>query len=205
MNAIRAKVKSRRGASITFALLLFLVCAVASSVIIVAASAAGGRISKVRESDRRYYAVTSAAELLNAKFTKGTPAVTVVENRTGSTPAYSAGASGDPLLAKASEWIVEAIEKKTDLEGKALTLTAGGKDSLACSIEAAARSNGLLTFTIGNGRGNNVYKLELTMASVIKKTSVAASADGSVPAHKEYTVTWKLNSISKGQTASSGS
>lgn len=64
MQAIKRKLRSRRGASITFALLLFLVCAVLSSVIIVAASTASGRMSNLAETDRRYYAVTSAAELM---------------------------------------------------------------------------------------------------------------------------------------------
>ena len=58
------KLKSKRGASITFALLLFLVCAVVSSVVIVAGTAAAGRMSQLAQMDQRYYAVTSAAELL---------------------------------------------------------------------------------------------------------------------------------------------
>ena len=64
MKAIRNKLISRRGASITFALLLFLVCAVLSSVIIAASTAAAGRMSRAAEMDQRYYAVTSAAEFL---------------------------------------------------------------------------------------------------------------------------------------------
>ena len=57
MRAIQKKIRS-------FALLLFLVCAVLSSVVIVAATSASGRISKLAETDQRYYAVTSAAELI---------------------------------------------------------------------------------------------------------------------------------------------
>ena len=64
MNRIRKKLASDRGASITFALLLFLVCAVLSSVIIVAATAASGRMSRLSEMDKRYYSVTSAAALI---------------------------------------------------------------------------------------------------------------------------------------------
>ena len=64
MNAMKNKIKSRRGASITFALLLFLVCSVLSGIIIVAATTASGRMDQIAESDQRYYAVTSAAELL---------------------------------------------------------------------------------------------------------------------------------------------
>lgn len=58
------KLKSRTGASITVALLLFLVCAAVGSVVLTAGTAASGRISRLAESDQRYYSVTSAAELL---------------------------------------------------------------------------------------------------------------------------------------------
>ena len=76
---IKDKLRSQTGASITFALLLFLVCAVLSSVIIVAATAASGRMSKIAETDQRYYAVTSAAELLKNLFKEPHDTVSVVE------------------------------------------------------------------------------------------------------------------------------
>ena len=66
MNEIRIKLRSEKGASISFALLLFLVCAVTGSVILAAATAAAGRLSRLVESDQRYYSVTSSAEMLKA-------------------------------------------------------------------------------------------------------------------------------------------
>lgn len=57
------KLRSSKGASLTFALLAFLVCAVISAVLLASASAASGRVSKLAETDQRYYAVTSAAQL----------------------------------------------------------------------------------------------------------------------------------------------
>ena len=57
------KLRSRKGASITFALLAFLVCAVISAVLLASASASAGRLSGLVKSDQRYYAVTSAAQL----------------------------------------------------------------------------------------------------------------------------------------------
>ena len=85
MQALRQKACSQRGASITFALLLFLVCAIISSIVIVAATAVGGRASRMAEMDQRYYAVNSAAELLRdvleaptVTITTGTTAVSTV-------------------------------------------------------------------------------------------------------------------------------
>ena len=60
---LQAKLRSGRGASITFALLLFLVCAVIGSVVLAAGTAASGRVSQLAQADGRYYAVTSAAQL----------------------------------------------------------------------------------------------------------------------------------------------
>ena len=57
------KLRSSKGASLTFALLAFLICAAVSAVLLAAGMAASGRLSKLTESDRRYYAVTSAAQL----------------------------------------------------------------------------------------------------------------------------------------------
>lgn len=64
MQMIRKKIKSRRGASLTFALLLFLVCAVIGSVVLTAGTVAAGRMSQVAEMDQRYYSVNSAARTL---------------------------------------------------------------------------------------------------------------------------------------------
>ena len=63
-NSVKNKLKSNRGASLTFALLLFMVCAVIGSVVLASATAAGGRTSGSYDYDQRYFAVTSAAELL---------------------------------------------------------------------------------------------------------------------------------------------
>lgn len=64
MQTLRNKLQSRSGASITFALLMFLVCAVVGSVVLAAGTAASGRLSQLAEMDQRYYAVTSASDLM---------------------------------------------------------------------------------------------------------------------------------------------
>ncbi len=64
MNSIMKKLTSQSGASITYALLLFLVCSMVSAVVLTAGTAAAGRISGSVSSDQRYYSVTSAAQFL---------------------------------------------------------------------------------------------------------------------------------------------
>ena len=63
-NRILAKLRSQRGATILFALLFFIVCAVIGSIVLTAGAAAAGRLADLKEMDRRYYAVTSAAKVL---------------------------------------------------------------------------------------------------------------------------------------------
>ena len=64
LDRLTKKLKQSRGSSLSFALLLFLVCAVIGSVVLTSASAAVGRVSENYDYDQRYFAVTSAAELL---------------------------------------------------------------------------------------------------------------------------------------------
>lgn len=58
------KLKSERGASLSLALLLFMVCAVIGSIVLVAATTAAGRLSDMQQADQRYFSVQSAAHLL---------------------------------------------------------------------------------------------------------------------------------------------
>lgn len=110
MNSIRRKLRSQKGASITFALLLFLVCAVLSGVIIVAASTASGRMDQIAESDQRYYAVTSAAELLKDVLDGKTVTVKTVETSTEIVPHnYTLGTPVTPTVTKETiMWYDEA-------------------------------------------------------------------------------------------------
>ena len=62
------RLRSEKGASISYALLLFLVCAAIGAVVLVAATSASGRLAGMAEADQRYYSAVSAAELLKDAF-----------------------------------------------------------------------------------------------------------------------------------------
>lgn len=185
MRQLRAKIKSRTGASIVMALLLFMVCAMVCTVVVVAASTAGGRMSQLRKSDRRYYAVTSAAELLSDVFAKA-PMVTVTET-TGEGGAVTRTASGttDALLTDAAIQIVTAMAAGDQTQN--LSLTAGGISTLECSIVETAKQNGLMVLTISN----DGFSLDLVLSSNIRKLA----ADPARPGETVTEVTWKMNSI----------
>lgn len=89
MQMIRKKLQSRRGASITYALLLFLVCAVIGSVVLTAGTVAAGRMSQVAEMDQRYYSVNSAARLIIDVLTDEDSTVRVVKTDEGTEAKYT--------------------------------------------------------------------------------------------------------------------
>ncbi len=144
MQTIRNKIRSRRGASLTFALLLFLVCAVVGSVVLVAGTAASGRMSQIAEMDQRYYSVNSAARLLID--TIDGKEITIVETRPAAgTPSYKYGdgtpfdmdAPFDSVAKEAAAFYVY----NSDINGRAgdnalaLDLTVPDKNTLTVSMK----------------------------------------------------------------------
>lgn len=188
MNAVRSKLKSRRGASITYALLIFLICAVASSIVIVAGSAASGRMANVPQSDQRYYAVTSAAELLKGEIDGKTVVITKkVTKGAGKGGAdvvdYSADAPED-VLTDATLRLVKGETAQTTY-----TLTATDYDALQCDIVQTVES-GLLTYAITN----NGYTLKMRFASNLKESTREI---GTGVTQTTSTVQWKFHSMQK--------
>ena len=196
MNRIRNKLQSRRGASITFALLLFLVCAVISSVVIVAASTAGGRLSTVREMDQRYYAATAAADVLRQTL-DGKTAIVSYQTSGGTTMATT---TAEGILSEASKLVVtggsQALTAISPIENTVDNV------KYTCTITGTV-NNGLLTFDIAAGGGkfnkNGIYTLQLVFTSTVMKTEEASTTEGSLPTGSsgKAKVTWKTGSIRK--------
>ena len=125
MQAIRRKLRSQRGASITFALLIFLVCAVVGSVVLaagtvtsgrLAGSAESGKVGTMVEMERRYHAVNSAAELLKKELTSGKTTATITkttETTTKTTSHYDVDANGNVFLSSTDTPVVNSTETYT--------------------------------------------------------------------------------------------
>ncbi|MBR3240347.1 MAG: hypothetical protein IKF99_18145 [Oscillospiraceae bacterium] len=225
MKAIKNKLQSKRGASITFALLLFLVCSVVSIVVVVAGSAAAGRMSQRAETDQRYYAVTSAVELLCDDFKGKTVTVEYVKEVSATTVADSVisvtggnDADNTPLtianfaiLEDASKKLVSKIANgtgNTGTEDKTLTLSATGPDksSLDCTIKEYVKSDGRVIFevsnTVGTGKTKPVYTLQVVFEANISASSSQYTQGGKTMEKTVTTLVWSLNSIKKGTVLS---
>lgn len=212
---IMNKLRSRTGASISFALLLFLVCAVLCSVILTAATAASGRMSNLAETDQRYYAVTSAAELLKDLFNKKT--VKIEKITTGKREEkYKDGSAsqstdyGDDYKLKLnsvevekgspsfSSIVTDAAYKYLNgvksgdfsLQSSASLKNAlgfsGNTDSLAVDIKEVIDSNGNITLTVGDK-----YKIELVFSASVTgpmTTEAAGTSSTTIISDTEYII-----------------
>ena len=200
MRSAIQKLKSQTGASITFALLLFLVCAVISSVVIVAATTAAGRMSQLPEMDRRYYAVISATRLLQSEidgkkvsveYSKADKEATA---KTIEKDAVIINIEEDPpvILIDASERLVEMIKNDVDdATTREWDVTVNESeiiDYLSCTIHEVINPNGLLAFAINSGG----YQLEMTFSSNIRQFASDSNAPTALT-----TVEWRFLGLHK--------
>lgn len=102
-NVLR-KLGSEEGASLTYAILLFLVCAVIGSIVLTAGTIASGRLAEKAEMDQRYYHVVSTAEFL--KDTLENQKVVIIREKKGSDFSIRVDGYDDPLTSD-SEGMVD--------------------------------------------------------------------------------------------------
>ncbi len=220
MSILKKKVASRRGASITFALLLFLVCAVVSSVVIVASTAAAGRMSRMAEMDQRYYAVTSAAELL-CEDIAGKTATVVVTTTTqvaeGATPTVSVPtiptdeSSGSALADDAAVQLITLRGQTGELASTSVVKTYNlatreTDDPLKCTVKETINKDGTLVLNIKNqgAADKGIYELAVTFYAEVTasetETTTPAETEGA-PDNNIKTatsvVTWKLYRVKR--------
>lgn len=200
LQKLKQKLMSQTGASITFALLLFLVCAVVGSVVLTAGTAAAGRLSELAESDQRYYSVTSAAQLLRTMVEGET--VTIVKTEK-SADASADSSSDDPARDTAYPIYTingEAINASVKLDSlpkdaaysyvigdgaskpRTITLNVDGYDSLSTTIEETLAEDGTLTFRIlsQKDRNGSQYALSAVYTADIKKNTGSNAYTGEV-------------------------
>lgn len=197
MYKLKQKLKSQTGASITFALLLFLVCAVVGSVVLTAGTAAAGRMSELAKMDQRYYSVTSAVQLLQDIISDQT--IEVTEDGTAS--------FRDEELPQ-PEFLLEAakalVEKKSISKELSISLNLsndGNGNSTSVTIpdvllKETMDTDGNLVFDVCSSQANEpVYIIRMTFTP--DKTELI---DKNFEKDTETTTTiirWKLNLLEK--------
>ena len=179
LHKLKQKLKSQTGASITFALLLFLVCAVVGSAVLVAGTAAAGRMSKVAEMDQRYYAVNSAARLLNDLMERDEIRYQLKEAESVKPIAGGGQPAGDPTgdsddSGEEYKWFIKKKDGWTQVSEGHQTLTLFlAKQAL--SMPKNTTDN--ITFNIIPGSTVEGAKLNVTAKGTITKGNTENSAD----------------------------
>ena len=168
---LRTKLKDNTGASITYALLLFLVCAVVSTIVLAAATAASGRMSKTVESDKRYYAVTSATELLKDYFNDVKVVMQTKQVGESATPSV---VSGYPRIFKNGSEILPSSSEIGNyyIHASAIRLFAGNSGSgdtfpkdLNVKIGSDKNANVKINFVYNNTSGEESGRLIYAVSS----------------------------------------
>lgn len=199
---ISAKLKAQTGASITYALLLFLVCAVVSSVVLAAGTAAAGRMSKAVETDQRYYAVTSAARVLKEQLDGKTNTIELDEldgekhYRSGLPETYGITDYASAVV------IGQASQSPIDLD-----FSVAGDSDLIIVKETVDRSKGKLYLDVSNkDTDSGVYSIRLTFSADIEDVvSKRKNKSGeTVITNIKEKITWHYDGMETGVALNSG-
>ncbi len=210
MNEVKAKVHSQTGASLTFALLLFLVCAVIGSAVLVAGTAAAGRMSKIAESDQRYYSVNSAARLVIDQVDGNE--ITIIETvPNGGSVSYKDGegvavqSPFNSLVKEAAYYYVTEIAQgrtsvRTDTTPYKLNLTVGDKNELKVAIKEKIADDGTMVLVLENGDGTDsaAYAMKLTFSpdSLNQKKIVdVQTIDGTEVTTTTWKIAWHIQNV----------
>ena len=201
---LTAKLRSGRGASITFALLLFLVCAVVGSVVLAAGTAAGGRVSQLAQADRRYYAVTSAAKLFRDELDG--QSYTIVRTKTTTTPYHTEylDTNGEPLSpGDTSGTPVEVLDASDETYSYSISDVSGDTPVEIVSTNSSLLSDASLELVFGTSAPNPsevsaAWERAFGGASWTKELTVYVGDDKKAPVG----VTVKLESSSTGASMS---
>ena len=206
MKRIGRKLNSQTGASITYALLIFLVCAVVGSAVLVAGTAASGRMSEVAEYDQRYYAVTSAARLIidmihdepvtiiKEEVDTGTPPVQVhyYKGSVASGNLISSTTTFDSILTQAAYQVMSGGAPYSNT----LNLTSSISE-LQVGIEETINSYGQMIVEITKTTGSSPNSKTYGMKLMFYLDAVYGEPDDSIPGTiiTENTYTWHLRDI----------
>lgn len=177
MKSIIRKTKDNSGATIIMALLFMLICVMISTVLLATAGTASRDVSRQREQQRAYLAVSSAINVLkdeieSCKFSKNFDPDTLVNTKTGSAPSL--------LLLKTALGNAKS-EKATDTS---FQLSCNGNEDLNVNVRFKMTEGCRIYLTCWVGEESTpAYMMTATFTKNLKE---------------DY-YTWSLKSLSKGK------
>lgn len=203
MRKAAEKLKSSRGASLMMALLLFLVCAVVGSAVLTAGTAASGRMSKIAESDQRYYSVNSAASLLIDLYKDQTVTIKTTIGDDPTNPTYTIQGieyTADTLPTSFDSLPLETacrlIARKDTGTPLTFTMTANNISAIGtpATVKETIYPDDRLEFTISSNPGAaDNYQLTLVFTAIKQETPDLNVTDGTTAT--VTSIAWELGDI----------
>ena len=206
------KLKSENGASLSFALLLFLVCAVVGSVILTSGTAASGRLSRLRDMDARYYSVNSAAylirDLMDGQIVNGFHEVDKDGKIVGDVEVSMDGEENlfGTMMKEATEDLIRNQGTSNPWHTLTLSGQSGGVDFGQLNTIAKVEFDPLnrsVTFYVSNSSEDNRYTVKLNVdidfyqrQEIVTKTITVDDEEKEIEQYFIYTTaTWKGGEI----------
>lgn len=206
------KLKSENGASLSFALLLFLVCAVVGSVILTSGTAASGRLSRLRDMDARYYSVNSAAylirDLMDGQIVNGFHEVDKDGKIVGDVEVRMDGEENlfGTMMKEATEDLIRNQGTSNPWHTLTLSGQSGGVDFGQLNTIAKVEFDPLnrsVTFYVSNASEDNRYTVKLNVdidfyqrQEIVTKTITVDGEEKEIEQYFIYTTTtWKGGEI----------
>ena len=206
------KLKSENGASLSFALLLFLVCAVVGSVILTSGTAASGRLSRLRDMDARYYSVNSAAylirDLMDGQIVNGFHEVDKDGKIVGDVEVSMDGEENlfGTMMKEATEDLIRNQGTSNPWHTLTLSGQSGGVDFGQLNTIAKVEFDPLnrsVTFYVSNASEDNRYTVKLNVdidfyqrQEIVTKTITVDDEEKEIEQYFIYTTaTWKGGEI----------
>lgn len=163
LSRIRGKLRSQSGATIIYALFFFIICAVIGSVVLTAGTAAAGRLSQAIAMDERYYAVNSAAELLEAELSGGDVWVKLYDRKTRTDTITSTLTKQDGEWTEGTRSRSKGTATPVAVDPDAGSAPVCALLSDAAALDASSQSNPLKVKLSHGGSGDSLNaNLELT-------------------------------------------
>ena len=204
------KIQSETGASLSFALLIFLVCTVVGSVILTSGTASSGRLSRLKDVDTRYYSVESAANLIRKTMDgRVVNAVYEIEDDeiTGDITFEVDG--DDDMFSSMLTEAVQAVIQNESVSTPWHTLIFSGNlsgtalDQVNATATVKLNTNGIMNFVVSNTDDEETYSVSMDIEPDFHQreetvTEVVTVDDEEQEVDRTFvyvTVTWKGGEI----------
>lgn len=205
---LKKKIKSNSGASLSFGLILFAVCAILGVVILTAGTIVSGRLADKAEMDERYYMVISSAELLKEEFDNKETHIVRTKTKNGDTYTYDlqyeergtmysyfTNPYNTDFLTSQALLLLENKEQNETMF-KADYYNSSSEESYVLNVPdgkevsvISKATNGVIELKISY----NEYTLKMTLAPDVNQID---SAKDNVET-KDDTITWHVSNIEK--------